>query len=133
MGNNKDKRNEIKIPEDVKELIRISFKKYKKHEADEFESKKDMKKGYKSYILCRIPNTILWIVSEGWRRKYEPVRYEAYKKIGDPEIIEIIKKELEKNGLESIDYIEYFPIVLMNTIRAMIYGRSCASYSCKED
>ena len=119
-NNNKDKRNEIKVPEDVKELIKINFKKYKKHEADEFESKKDMKKGYKSYILCRIPNTILWIVSEGWRRKYEAVRYEVYKKIGDPEVIEIIKKELEKNGLESIDYIEYFPIVVMNTIRAMM-------------
>ena len=118
--NYNENRKEIRVPDDVKELIKINFKRYKKHEADGFESKKDMKKGYKSYILSRIPNTILWIVSEGWRRKYEEIRYEVYKKIGDPEVIEMITKEIDKNGLESIDYIEYFPIVIMNTIRTMM-------------
>ena len=67
MSKNKQNGNrKISIPNDAKDFAKITFKKYKKHNEDYYDSKKELKQSYFSYLFELLPETINFIVKYGY-------------------------------------------------------------------
>lgn len=106
-----DNRNEVKIPDDVKALVKMKFKKFKKENEDFFDSKKDLKKAYLSTMAEYLPKTILFIINRGHIQvpEVQETKKEIYEKIADPDFIKYLTKCIEKE--EEIENIRLFPII----------------------
>lgn len=109
----KKQHNGIKIPEECKKLLKLTFKKFKKENEDYFDSKKELKKSYYSQIVDYLPETISTIVKYGYLDEMKDEKNEIYSKITDPEFIKYLSKEIEKNDLE-FDNITIFPLIVVD-------------------
>lgn len=112
MANRQRKNQQIKINSDAKEFASATFKKYKKHNGDYYDSKKELKESYNLYLVDLLPATIEFVVKYGHIKNEEiqTVKTEIYRKINDPDFIKIIKKEI-KNG-NKIENIKLLPIII---------------------
>lgn len=111
MAKNK-KDQQVKINGDAKTFASASLKKYKKHNGDYFDSKKELKASYSMYLIDLLPDTIEFVVKYGYINKEEvqEVKTAIYQKINDPEFIKILKKELKNDN--KIKNIKLLPIII---------------------
>ncbi len=111
-GNNNEPR---KINSDALEFAKATFKKFKK-ENDWFDSKKELKNGYFSYLTDLLPNTLDWVVRSGHFKEEEvqETKNSIYQKIVDPDYIRYLKKELKRDN--KIDNIKLMPVCIREIV-----------------
>ena len=116
MANN-EKKNRIKIPEDVREFAKATLKKYKKHNDGFYESKKELKQAYNLYLIDMLPRTIEFIVKFGYIQRDEvpEIKEAVYAKLVDEEFIKTLKKELKKGN--KIKNIKLLPIIIKDILQ----------------
>ncbi|MBR6907401.1 hypothetical protein IKN40_02635 [bacterium] len=113
--NNNDKNEKRKIGSDALEFAKITFKKYKK-ENDWFDSKKELKNGYFSYLVELLPNTLDWVVKSGHFKEedVQQTKNSIYQKFVDPDFIKYLKKEIKNDS--KIDNIKLMPICIKEIV-----------------
>lgn len=104
--NNDKKKQEFKIPEDAKRLIKLSPKKFKKESKGLYDSKKELKKAYCAQILDYMPETLAMLVRYGNVEEVKEVKDSIYEKITDPNFIKFASK------LDEFDMLILLPIVV---------------------
>lgn len=109
-GNNKG----FKIPEDVKSLLKLDFKKFKKKNKDYYDSKKELKSAYYAQELDLFPAAIQLVVRYGHIADVKETKEAIYARLTDPDFIKYLKKEL-KNGFE-FDNMELLPTVVNDIV-----------------
>ena len=92
------KKKEFKIPDDVKEFVKLNFKKFKKHQGDYYDDKKSLKKGYYAELMDLLPPVIACVVKYGHIEAMKETKGEIYKKICDPKFVKYLKKEIERGN-----------------------------------
>lgn len=112
---NNDTERKFRVPEEVKELEETTLKKYKKNYADDFCSKKEIKKDYLRFIVDRIPSAIEFLVRFGHLPDNAETRETLYARITSEEVIALINKYLDKDY--EIENIEYLPIIIYDILR----------------
>ena len=114
----KDKRNdrnkEFKIPDDVKRLVKLNFKKFKKNEGDYYDSKKDLKKAYYAQIIDLIPASIGLMIKYGHVEAVKEIKDKIYEKITDPKFVKYLRKEI-KDGCE-FDNMILLPTIIYDIV-----------------
>lgn len=84
--------NQTKINDQAKSFAKITYKKFKKDSW--YDSKKETKEGFYSYLIDHLPGALEFVVSSGYKN--------------DPEVQEIKNKILEKlAGKDSEGFIKY--------------------------
>jgi len=114
MSSNNQKK-EFKIPEDVKLFASLTEKKYRKHYADGYESKKEQKKGYYEMLLSELPEVIKLLVNYSHIDKVVELKGEIYERLFDKKLVKKITKSVDKG--DDIDNIEMLPIVIYDVIK----------------
>lgn len=109
--------NKFVIPENVKEFSKVTYKKFKKHYGDEYDSKKERKKGYYYYLTDLLPETIVFEVKYGHINQDDvrEAKTAIFDKIADPGYIKFLKKELKKGS--DIENIKYLPIIIQEMLK----------------
>lgn len=110
-GNNK---KGFKIPEDVKSLLKLDFKKFKKKNKDYYDSKKELKSAYYAQELDLFPAAIQLVVRYGHIAEVKETKEAIYARLTDPDFIKYLRKEL-KNGFE-FDNMELLPVVINDIV-----------------
>lgn len=110
-NNNRSQKKGFKIPTDVKEFLKLTFKKYKKEHKDYALSKKDIKKMYYAEYVDRLPEVIAMLIKYGNVNEVKDLKTEIYKRIIDEEFISYLKKEMKKYDLE-FDNMVLMPVVI---------------------
>lgn len=114
----KDKRNdrnkEFKIPDDVKRLVKLNFKKFKKNEGDYYDSKKDLKRAYYAQIIDLIPAAIGLVIKYGHVEAVKEIKDKIYEKITDPKFVKYLRKEI-KDGCE-FDNMILLPTIIYDIV-----------------
>lgn len=118
------KQKNHQIPDIVKEFANTSFKKFKKHEKDYYDSKKQMKNDYYENLICDIGTVINWILRNGHIQNPEiqDIKSKCYAKFAGeegPEFIKYLTKSVKNYGYD-IENIEYLPIILHEMIRDIL-------------
>ena len=108
---NQPQKKTFKFSNEVKELLKLNFKKYKKNNNDYGMSKKELKKMYYAEIVDRLPDTIAMLIKFGNVPEVKEVKEEIYAKIVDPDFVDYMKKEIKKYDLE-FDNMMLFPVVV---------------------
>ena len=90
MANRQRKNQQVKINADAKEFASATFKKYKKHNGDYYDSKKELKESYNLYLVDLLPATIEFVVKYG-HIKNEEIQF-LYLNLGLITITEIAKQ-----------------------------------------
>jgi hypothetical protein len=113
-GNN----NGVRIHDDVLEFAKMTFKKYKKKNADEYDSKKEVKQGYHLYLTERLPKAIEFVTKYGYIKQDEvkETKDAIFTKLTDEDYVKYLKK-LIKEG-EKIENIKILPIVIKEIVEA---------------
>ena len=101
----------FKIPNDVKELLKLNYKKYKKQHDDYSLSKKEMKELFYAEYIDRLPETIAMLIKYGNVNEVREIKDEIYKKIVDTDFIKYLTKELKKYDLE-FDNMILLPVII---------------------
>lgn len=122
MSNNKRRNNQNRednnnrIPKDAEKFASITFKKFKKKN-DFFDSKKEAKIGYFSYLVTLLPDTLDFVVKNGHiqREEIQNVKKGIYSHITDEDFIKYMGKLL-KDDDDHIDNIKLLPIVIKDII-----------------
>lgn len=112
---NKNGNNDRKINQDALEFAKATFKKYKK-ENDWYDSKKELKNGYFSYLTELLPKTLEWVVRSGHFKEedVQETKNNIYQKIVDPDYIKFLKKEIKNDN--KIDNIKLMTIVVKEIV-----------------
>jgi hypothetical protein len=109
-------------PNDVKEFANASLKKHKKEYGDYFDSKKALKKDYFDSLIAVLPATIDWLLKNGHKTNVPQIAetknacYDKFAGELGPDFIKYLTKFVDKFGVEEIENIEYFPIILFEII-----------------
>ena len=114
--NNGNNQNVVNIPEDVKEFAKMTFKKYKKKYADDYDSKKETKTGYFMYLNDRLPESIKFIVKYGYIKDVKETKEAVFANLSNEDYVKFLKK-LIKDG-EKIENIKLLPIVIKEIVEA---------------
>lgn len=114
MSSNNQKK-EFKIPEDVKLFASLTEKKYRKHYADGYESKKEQKKGYYEMLLSELPEVIKLLVNYSHINKVAELKGDIYERLFDKKLVKKITKSVDKGN--DIENIEMLPIVIYDVIK----------------
>ena len=103
------------IKDSAKEFGKLSFKKYKKKNADDFDRKKDLMRSYQSALAAELPNTLYFLVNYAHIPENQKLRDKVYETMFDKHVIKAINDELDDYG--DIENINLFPIVGYEMIR----------------
>lgn len=108
----------VRIHDDALEFAKITFKKYKKRYADDYDSKKEVKAGFNLFLVDRLPRTIEFVVKYGYIKQEEvqETKDAIFSKLSDESFVKFLKK-LIKDG-EKIDNIKLLPIVIKEIVAA---------------
>ena len=110
-------RKEFKIPDEVKKLAKLSFKKFKKTDGDYYDSKKDLRKAYYAQIVDLLPAAIALIIKYGHIEAVKEVKDLMYEKITDPKFVKYLRKEIKAGS-------EFDNMILLPTIIYDIVGEA---------
>lgn len=106
----------ITVPSDAVRFANMTIKDYKKENKDRFDSKKELKEAYNNYLLDLLPDTIEFLIWNGFKNIDEVValKNEMYKKIIDEKFVKLLKNTI-KDG-EDIKNIKLLPIILKDIL-----------------
>lgn len=112
----KNNENMKYVYEDAKAFSKITFKKYKKENGGLFDTKKEVKKSYRLYLLDLLPNTLLWLLKNSYKTDEQSVHIKegCYAKLCDPEYVKFLNKRVEE---EKIDNIKLLPIIIKDILQ----------------
>ena len=110
-------RKEFKIPDEVKKLAKLSFKKFKKTDGDYYDSKKDLRKAYYAQIVDLLPAAIALIIKYGHIEAVKEAKELIYEKITDPKFVKYLRKEIKAGS-------EFDNMILLPTIIYDIVGEA---------
>lgn len=112
MANKQNQQKQIRINEDAKQFASLTLKKYKKHNGDYFDSKKELRNSYYMYLIDLLPDTIEFVVKYGYinREEVQETKKAIYTKISDPDFVKTLRKELKNDN--KIKNIKLFPIMI---------------------
>lgn len=110
--------NGVRIHDDVLDFAKITFKKYKKKYADDYDSKKEIKAGYHIFLTDLLPKSIEFVVKYGHIKQDEvkETKDGIFSKLTDEDYVKFLKK-LIKDG-EKIENIKILPIVIKEIVEA---------------
>ena len=114
MANNQ--KREFKIPEDVKLFASLTEKKYMKKYADDYESKKERRKGYYAMLLSELPEVIKLLVNYSHVKEVLEIKHDIYERLFDKKLIKKITKEVD-DDIDNIENITLFPIIIYDVIK----------------
>lgn len=107
------KENKV-VSEDAKNFAKMNFKSYKK-EMEYSYTKKEIKKYYKQSLLDLLPNTIVWLLKNGYKankdEKIKEEKYKIYEKLTDKKFVKYLLKYMKEED-EKIDNIKLLPIII---------------------
>ena len=108
----------VRIHEDALDFAKVTFKKYKKKYADDYDSKKEVKSGYCMFLVDLLPKTIEFVVKYGYIKQEEvqETKDAIFSKLSDETFVKFLKK-LIKDG-EKIENIKQLPIVIKEIVAA---------------
>lgn len=114
-SNNKNDRK-IKVPNQVNEFTKISFKSFRKG-FSYTENKKEARKEYYDYLIDLLPQTVDFLVRYGHLNdeKVQAKKAKIYHKLSDPKFVARIIKFVKTNGNDGL---ELLPIVLKDIMLA---------------
>ena len=112
-----NKRKQVFIPEEAKRFAKASYKKFKKKNRDMYDTKKEIKEAYISYLIDLLPGTIEFLIKYGHIKdqKVQEAKNAIYSKFMEETFCKILRKEL-KNGAE-IKNIRVLPIILADILK----------------
>ncbi len=118
MANNQEK---VRIPDEVKEFAKASFKKFKKRNKDYYDSKKELKNAYYSSLTFDLQVVIEFILKKGHiqNESIQDYKNRCFKQIAGedgPKFVKFLIKYISKNGMDEIENIEFLPIILYEII-----------------
>lgn len=113
-GNN----NGVRIHDDVFDFAKMTLKKYKKKNADDYDSKKEVKAGYHLYLTDRLPRAIEFVTKYGYIKQEEvkETKEAIFSRLTEEDYVKYLKK-LIKDG-EKIENIKILPIVIKEIVEA---------------
>jgi DNA-binding MarR family transcriptional regulator len=113
-GNN----NGVRIHEDALDFAKITFKKYKKKYADDYDSKKEVKAGYHIFLTDLLPKAIEFVVKYGYLKQEEAqeTKEAIFSKLTDEDYVKFLKKLLKEG--EKVENIKLLPIVIKEIVEA---------------
>ena len=114
-GDHKNKKSNFKLNEDVKKLVKLTEKKFKKKSEEFYDSKKEFREAYYSKIIDLLPETISTLVKFGHKPELKEVKEEIYEKLVDEKFIKYLTKEIKKNDLEFTN-MTLLPIILAEIV-----------------
>lgn len=107
----------FEIKKDVLEFAKVTFKKYKHKISDEssyndYADEKDLKRGYRDYLLDRLPATIDFLVRYGHinQEQINETKAKIYNKINTEEFVKMVKKAVKNE--DEIKHLELLPIAI---------------------
>lgn len=111
------------LTEEVAEFVIAKFdKKYKKHNRDFFDSKKEMKQAFFGDLTYNLEFVIPWVLKNGHNKnnpdvvKIKDAIYEQLAGETGPDFTKYIKKSFERGELDDFDNIKFLPILLYEII-----------------
>lgn len=115
-ANNKQ-RPEFKIPEAAKKLAKMKFKKFKKQNMEDFDSKKELKKAYYSRMVDYLSGAIPVVIYHGHLDAVQETKNQIYNIIADIDFAKYLKKQIKKSKYE-FENMDIFPYMIadMNNI-----------------
>lgn len=108
-----NKRREFRIPEDVRQMSKLTIKRFKK-ENDFYDSKKDLRKAYYAFVIDLLPESIVFVIRYGHFESNAEAKEAIYSKITDPKFIKTLTKYI-KDGNE-VENLDLLPNVIANII-----------------
>lgn len=112
--NNRNRKG-FKLPEDVRDMAKITLKKFKKESDGIYDGKKELRKAYYSALLDYLPETIALLTRYGNIGEVQAIQDDLYAKLTDPQFIKVIKHCVEDG--EKIKNIKLMPIVIRDIVR----------------
>lgn len=112
-----ENKNKFKVPSEVKEFAKASYKKYKKH--NDFDSKKEAMKSFNLYLMDMLPEVIEPMVKYGYliKREEPEIHNAVLNKFCNEDFIKSVKKELKRGN--KIKNIKLFPIIIGEMIETI--------------
>lgn len=114
-GNNERKLN---IPNDARDFAKLSYKKYKKKYADDYDSKKEIKNSYFVTLTDLLPKTIEFVVKSGYIKddEVQETKNAIFENLSDEGYVKFLKKALKNE--EKIENIKLLPIIIKEIVTA---------------
>ena len=108
--------------EDPKSTMNDAIKKYRKKSDDFYDSKKEAKIGYYEYLTDRLPETIEFLLREGYKgeknndKEVSNLVRAIYIKLVDEDYVKYLKKKVKDD--KKIPNIKLYPIVIKNIMES---------------
>ena len=80
-----DKNKKVRIPDEVEEFLKLSYKKFKKKNSDEFEKEKHIRNRYRAYVAYLADPVVDFLITKGYRQEYRETRDEIYDVLTKPD------------------------------------------------
>lgn len=112
-----DQQRKFNVPEDVKRLLKLNWKKFKKNGKDFFDGKKEMKRAYYAEHIDYMPETIQLLVRYGHLDQVQEIKEQIYAKISDKDFVAYMAKQIKNEDLD-FDNMEFLPNVIYEMIIA---------------
>lgn len=113
--------NQVEIPGIVEDFAYTTYKAYKKENKEYFDSKKELKADYFSFMVYALSDVIDFLLRKGHlqQKEIQDIKNACYGKIvgeeGEP-LIEYMIEDISQHGIKSLGNIKLFPIILHQII-----------------
>ena len=117
-GENNGNNGGVRIHDDALKFAKITYKKYKKKYADDYDSKTEVKEAYYITLMDLLPKSIEFVVKYGYIKQDEvqETKDAIFNKLSDEGFVKFLKKII-KDG-EKIENIKLLPIVIKEIVVA---------------